>query len=93
MHLLGMLREKATARAEILDAPVHLHARADGIAVRFHASQAQRDGVPSRAAMVLQNAHLRGEAALQNDVEIAIAIDIGNRERTRIIGEIEAAYA
>ena len=39
MQLLGMLRQKSAARAEILHLPIHLDARADGIAIRFRAPQ------------------------------------------------------
>ena len=93
MHLLGMLREISAARAEILDAPVHLHASTDGIAVRFHAAQPQRDRVSLAAASILQDSNLGREATLQDNIEIAVAIDIGNCERARIIGEVETADA
>jgi hypothetical protein len=43
------------------------------------------------AAVILEDANLRREAALQDNVEIAVAVNIGNRECSRIIGEVEAA--
>lgn len=43
--------------------------------------------------VVLQESQLRPEAAFQNDVRAAIAIEIDHRERAAIVRKIESAYA
>ena len=38
-------------------------------------------------------AHLRTQPALQHDIEIAVAIDIGKRKRAAVFRHVEAAHA
>ena len=88
-----MLRQEPAASAQILHPPIHFDARADSIAIRFHTAQPQRNRAPAHSAIVAQDANLRPQAALQHDVQIAVAIDIGRRERTRVVREVDAADA
>ncbi len=65
---LAVLRQKRRTGTEPFRLTVHFNLGADSVAIRFGAAQFNRDGVPSRGAIVLQHANLRAQAALQNQI-------------------------
>ena len=93
MQRLCVLRKIARTRRYEFHFAVHFDARADGIAVRFHAAQPESDRSACCAAVVLEDADLRAQAALEHQVEVAVAIEIGDGEGAAVVGEIEAADA
>src|SRR5690348_8123343 len=72
--------------------PLRVSGRGTG-SISQVAAKRKRDGAQSQAAIILQDSSRRGKAALQDDVEIAVAVNVGNRESAGIIGEVEAADA
>ena len=92
MQLFRMLREVSTARCDVLHTAVYFNSSSNPIAIRFGALESNYDHWSARAAIVLNDSHLGREATLQDNIEIAVPIDICYRKRSRIIGEIEAAH-
>jgi hypothetical protein len=61
---LGVLRQVSRTRCDELHFAVYFDARADRIAVGFDASQTERDRLALRTAIVLEDADLRTQPAL-----------------------------
>ena len=93
VQLLRVLRQVSASRVQILDSPVDFDARADPVAIGFRPAQPQRDRALAHAAVVAQHADLRPQAALQHDIQVAVAIDIGCGERAGVVGEVQPADA
>jgi len=88
-----VLREEARAGGEPLRLAVDFDACADGVAVRFRAAELEREGGASFGGIVLEGANLRAEAAFEDEVGIAVAIEVGDREGASVVGEVEPADA
>ena len=71
-----------------------LGARANGVAVDLASLQAESDPVlrPGivRARIVAQHAEPRGIAVARPEIEVAVAIPIGHRERAAVVREVES---
>ena len=93
MQRLRVLRKIARARGYEFHAAVHVYTCADCVAIRFDAAQPERDRLARSAAVVLEDANLRAQPALEYEIQIAVAIEIGHGECAAIIREVEAAYA
>src|SRR5450432_4497106 len=92
MQLLRVLRQETAASLKELRLAVHFHARTHRIPIRFRAAENNSDGRSAVRAVVLHGTNLRHQAALQEDIGIAVSIEIGYGEGARVILQIEAAY-
>ena len=84
---LGVLRQICRAGRQPLHLPVHLHPRADGVAVRFRAAQREHDGLARRFRTRSGTREPAGPCRLfRTMIEVAVAIDIGEREGAAVFG-------
>jgi hypothetical protein len=61
------------------------------IAIGLDAAQAESERAARGPATISQDAHLRPQAAFQDDIEVAVVVDVRHREGARVVGEIESA--
>src|SRR5437867_1893032 len=87
-----MLRKVARSRLDEPHFAVNFHTCANGIPIRFDSPQVKCDGTPAPGAVVPENAHLRAEAALQNQIQVAVAVEIGHGKRPAVVRHIQAAH-
>ena len=57
----------------------------------FVPRSAMTSDLRASSALVLEHPNLRPHPALQHDIEIAVAVDIGEGERAAVLGAVDAA--
>src|SRR4030095_8212355 len=72
---------------------LHIHSRSDGIPVRLRSNQTQGHRLPLGAAFVSKNSELRSKTTLEEQIETAVAVQIGGSESPAVFRKIESGDA
>src|SRR5581483_6614219 len=97
VKILGMLRQEPGTGLHILRLPERAFDDTDGcsdaVAIALVSPQAEGDGVAQMLHGIAQDAQLGSIPVLENNLDPAVAIEIGQSEGAAVVAEIQSGYA
>ena len=65
-------------------------ARPNRIAVAFRPAQEEGDGMPYVSKLIPQNSNLRRIPVLEDELQAAILVNVGERKGSAVLGEVQS---